>query len=101
MQRGRAHDYRVHRGAQQSHDETVSLIRPADFAATGFSWDSVTDHAVEGANEISNYVGVAVAGPGDVKISSVKHAKIFGQHRRTGWLLAVKQGPDRFHGDIT
>ena len=59
-----SNDHRIRRGPQQSHDEAIRLIEPADIAAAGFSGNLETDHAVECAYEVADYIGLDRHAPG-------------------------------------
>ena len=70
--RAGSHNHRIHRGPQQSHDEAIRLIEPADIAAARLSGNLETDHSVDCADEVADYIGLIVT-LGETQISAVKN----------------------------
>jgi hypothetical protein len=97
LQCRRTHHDGVCRGAQQSHDEAVALIEPADIATAGLSRYRETDDSVQRADEISNHVR-APAARSELKVSSVSHAEIVGHYEWCDGLLPFKKGTNQRHG---
>jgi len=66
-----SHDYRIHGSPQQSHNEAIHLIEPADIAAARLSRNLETDYSVECACEVANYVG-SIVKRGESQISAIE-----------------------------
>jgi len=71
------HDHRIHRGPQQSHDEAIRFIEPADIAAARLSGNLETDHSVDCADEVADYIGPTVKRR-EAQITVVKNCQFLG-----------------------
>ena len=75
----RSNNRRIRGSPQQPHDEAVRLVESADIAAAGFPGDLETDHAVQCAYEIADYIGPIVM-LRETQISPVENCQFLRQN---------------------